>query len=229
MIKCIIIDDEPLAIQLLSSYLNKLENFELVDTFTNPLEAIPLITKNNIDLILLDIQMPELNGMDLARLVQGKSEIIFTTAYPVHAVEGFELKALDYLVKPINFERFLIAVNRIVEKQTPATSDSPVSKDYIFIKTELRLEKIKLNDIYYFKGMGDYCSVVLKDKKILTLENLKSFVEKLSQNNFIRVHKSYIISLDKIEYIERGKIKILNEFIPIGATYEQGFKDHVTF
>jgi len=193
-LKCIIVDDEPLAIQLIDSYIEKIDGIISLSSFTNPLEAIRYLRSNPVDLIFLDIQMKELNGLDLAKIVEKEAKVIFTTAYPDHAAKGFDLKAVDYLVKPISFIRFVDAVDRILNNQN--IERSATSKDYLFIKSEYRLKKIDIKDIIYLKGTGDYCTVVLPGEKIMTLEKLKSFVERLPPHEFSRVHKSYIVNMN---------------------------------
>ncbi len=219
MIRCVIIDDEPLGIKLLETYVSKLDYLTLSASFSNPLEGLAYIKANPVDLVFLDIQMPELSGMQLAKILPEHTQIIFTTAYPEYAVEGFEIKALDYLLKPISLYRFINAVERYnaLSKQEPTQAES---KSYIFVKTEYRQQKINLEDIYYLKGMGDYCQIVLGEGNVMTLEKLKSFEQRLPSNLFRRIHKSYLIAIDKIEYIEKSKIKIKDALIPVGHTYE---------
>ena len=224
MINCIIIDDEPLAAQLLSSYTDKVEDIQLLGVFHNPLSALTFLKDTQVDLVLLDIQMPELSGTQLAKIVDPSIEIIFTSAYPEFAVEGFELKALDYLVKPISFIRFLDAIDRYRSLHTKQKAVQDDSQDFLFVKSEYRLQKINTTDILYLQGNGDYCNIVCADKKILTLEKLSSFETRLSPRQFIRVHKSYLIAVDKIEYIEKKRIKIGEAMIPIGLTYEERIK-----
>lgn len=224
MIRCVVIDDEPLAGQLLASYIEKVEDLVLVNSFTNALEAWTFLQKEQIDLIFLDIQMPELNGVQLAKLIGDQARVIFTTAYPDYAVEGFELKALDYLVKPISLQRFLSAINRYNEHSAiKPVSTLKEASSYIFVKTEYRHQKIAFDEILYLKGMGDYVSIHTEKDRIMTLENMKSFELKLPKERFIRVHKSYIISLEKLEFVERNRAKIREELIPIGATYQADF------
>lgn len=223
MIKCIIVDDEPLAIQLIESYVEQLDGIQTLSSFQNPLEAVNFTRSNDIDLIFLDIQMPELNGLDVAKILDKDINVIFTTAFPNYAVEGFEVQAVDYLVKPISFIRFVEAVNRLLEQQQQTTENTPAQADYLFVKTEYRLKKIDLNDIIYLKGMGDYCAIVMTDSKVMTLEKLKSFVARLPSKTFCRVHKSYIVAIDRIDYIEKSRIHIDDQIIPIGSTFESQF------
>lgn len=224
MITCIIVDDEPLASQLLASYAEKIDDLNLLDTFSNPFEALTFLQKNTVDIIFLDIQMPELNGVQFAKVIGTKSSIVFTTAYPTYAVEGFELQALDYLVKPISLQRFLASFNRYKElKEQGISSGKKPKANYLFVKTEYRHQKINFEDILYLKGMGDYVLIMTTEGKVMTLENMKSFESHLPADQFIRVHKSYLISMSKIDFIEKNKIILAGERIPIGATYQEAF------
>ena len=220
MIRCLIVDDEPLASKLLASYIEKIDDVEVRGIFNNPLHVLSYLEKDSVDLILLDIQMPELRGTQLAKLLDPSIQIIFTSAYQEYAVEGFELRAIDYLVKPINFVRFLDSINRAREYKKQLNLKTEILTDTIFVKTEYRLQKVLVDNIQYLQGMGDYCSIICDDQKILTLEKLKSFESRLPKNHFIRVHKSYIVAIKKIDYIEKKRIKIMNHHIPIGGTYE---------
>lgn len=228
MIRTIIVDDEPLALKLLQNYSNKIEQIKVLASFTNPIEALNFLQKEKVDLIFLDIQMPELNGLNLAKLIGNETKIIFTTAYSDHAVDGFELKALDYIVKPISLARFLDAVSRFSPKQQNiAAVDTTLAKslEYMFVKTEYRKQRVDFSEINYLQGMGDYCAIILNDSKIMTLEKMRSFEVRLPRRQFLRVHKSYIVALDKINYVEKNRIKILDKLIPIGATYEAKVKE----
>ena len=224
MIKCLIIDDEPLAAQLLSSYAEKAEQLELLGTFSDPLKALGFLQLNPVDLIFLDIQMPELKGTQLAKIINPEISIIFTTAYPDYAVEGFELKALDYLVKPISFQRFLSAIQRFTKEEKKEKENvQRDTRDYLFVKTEHRLQRLAYADILYFQGMGDYIRIYTSGESIMTLENLKSFEEKLPQDQFIRVHKSYLVAIDKIDFVQNHRIKTGETYIPISRTYQDDF------
>lgn len=225
MINCMIIDDEPLAAQLLSSYVEKVEDIKLLGIYHNPLSALAFLKEAQVDLIFLDIQMPELSGTQLAKIVDPGIEIVFTTAYPEFAVEGFELKALDYLVKPISFIRFLDAIDRYRTLHKRQETKQVTPQQFLFVKSEYRLQKINTSDILYLQGNGDYCNIICPNKKTLTLEKLSSFEDRLSAQQFIRVHKSYIIAIDKIEYIEKKRIKIGETMIPIGSTYEEKVRE----
>lgn len=227
MIKCLVVEDEPLALKLMSSYIEKIDFLSLEGAFTNPLDALSFLNSNTVDLVFLDIQMPELNGMQLAKVINANTSVVFTTAYPDYAVQGFEIQALDYLVKPISFERFVSSVNRLAEQPDieKKTETEPIK--YLFVKTEYRLQKVLIDDICFFKGMGDYTAIVTQDQKIMTLENMKSFEKKLPPELFIRTHRSYIIAKEKIDFIEKNRIKILDELIPIGQTYQEKFWDSI--
>lgn len=224
MIRCLIIDDEPLATKLIAAYIEKMDDLETAATFNNPLKALSFLQDNKVDLIFLDIQMPELSGIQLAKIIGEKTKIIFTTAYPDYAIDGFELNAVDYLVKPITLERFIKSINRVIDQvqvnpDVQATKEQESTGDYIFVKTEYRHQKIKFDDILYFKGYGDYVAIYKKEEKILTLQNLKHFDQVLPSNKFMRIHKSYIIALEKIDFIEKNRVVIDKEYIPISSSY----------
>ncbi|MGD1843926.1 MAG: LytR/AlgR family response regulator transcription factor [Salibacteraceae bacterium] len=228
MIQCMIVDDEPLAVDLLSSYAEKVDELKVIGAFTNPLEALPVLQSEKVDLLFLDIQMPELSGLQLAQLVPAETLVVFTTAYPEHAVTGFELKALDYLVKPINLRRFLEAVNRCREWVGSAKAQTVESHPgYLFVRSEYRHQKIDLSALLYLKGLGDYVAVHTTEGKILTLENLNGFEQKLPPSQFMRIHKSYLIALEKIDYIERNRVVIAGEHLPVGPTYQERFWERI--
>jgi two-component system LytT family response regulator len=233
-IKCIAIDDEPLALEIIKDYSRKVPFLEMVKTFDNALDSIDFLKKNKIDLLFLDIQMEELTGIQLLNVLNPKPNVIFTTAYDSFAIQGFEMNAIDYLLKPFAFERFLKAVNKVYEKINMEQLVENKSKevtiytpgdDFFFVKTEFRLEKVNFADILYIEGMGDYLRIVTPAKRLMTLQNFKKMEEMLPDNKFYRVHKSYIVSLDKIENIERNRIKISDKLIPISDTYKKPFFD----
>jgi two-component system LytT family response regulator len=229
MINCILIDDEPLALDLLESHISKTEGLQLLASFTNPIEALQQVDGLLPDVIFSDIQMPELNGVQFTKIIGKKFPIIFTTAYDQYALQGYDLDVVDYLLKPINLERFQKAVDKIKMRSTaPSMSEMPTTTaDYIFVKSEYKTLKIDLEDIHYIKGMADYVTLVLQDKKVHTLENLKHYEKTLPAGNFMRVHKSYIIAMDKIEFIERNRAVILGDYIPVSDTYKKAFFDRV--
>lgn len=241
-LKCIAIDDEPLALDIIEDYVSKVPFLELVKRTENAIEALQLVQAGGIDLVFLDIQMPELTGIQFLKIANGKSNYILTTAYSQYALESYDLNVSDYLLKPIAFDRFYKAVEKVNNRinasgtavpvaQAPAPSapvatGSPV-QDFIFVKTEHKIQKIELKDILYIEGLKDYISIFTKTERIITLQNMKKMEETLPKGHFIRVHKSYIIALDKIESIERSRISIHGKVIPIGDTYRDEFFRHI--
>ena len=228
--RCVIIDDEPLAVDVIESYINQIGGMEIVAKCNNPLDAITILNKHQVDLIFLDIEMPNLTGLDLVKTVDSIPQFIFTTAYPQHALDGFELNATDYLVKPIPFQRFLKAVSRAKEKyelekstRTQSnTSSEENNNDFIFIKSEYENIKVNLQDIEYIEGLKDYIKIHFKEqaKTLLTLSSFKAILEKLP-SNFIRTHRSYIINIDCIRAIQKTNVVINDIRIPIGETYKK--------
>ncbi len=219
-IRCVIVDDEPLAIEILEAYVQKIPWLESVATFDNGVDAIEYLNAHTIDLLFLDIQMPDLTGIQLAEHVRGKCDIVFTTAYNEYAIEGFELEAKDYLLKPISFDRFLKTAQRIKKQDTQSPKEE---LDYIFVKSEYRIKKIILADILYIEGMKDYLRIVTKTEKVMTLQSFSKLIPALPSDRFVRVHKSYVVSLDAMDSVERSKIKIGDQLIPISETYKESF------
>ena len=229
IIRCIIVDDKPLAIDILTDYVAKMPDLNLVFSSTNPLDALDFVMKNEVDLIFLDIQMPQLNGVQLMKIVQGKTKVILTTAYAEYALDGFENDAIDYLLKPISFERFYKAVQKAqhyFNTLTPLAAVQPTpskTQDFIFVKTEYKLIKINTDDILYVEGLQNYVAIYTKDEKIVSLQNMKKMEEQLSGQNFMRIHKSYLVALNKINSIERSRLYIGTAVIPLGDTYREEF------
>lgn len=242
-LKCIAIDDEPLALDIIEDYVSKVPFLELVKRTENAIEALQMVQAGGIDLVFLDIQMPELTGIQFLKIASGKSNYILTTAYSQYALESYDLNVSDYLLKPIAFDRFYKAVEKVnnrvsasgavVPGPQPVLSSAPFSatshpvQDFIFVKTEHKIQKIELKDILYIEGLKDYISIFTKTERIITLQNMKKMEETLPKAQFIRVHKSYIIALDKIESIERSRISIHGKVIPIGDTYRDEFFRHI--
>ncbi|WXT99239.1 LytTR family DNA-binding domain-containing protein [Seonamhaeicola sp. MEBiC1930] len=226
---CIIIDDEPLALELLEDFISKISFLELVASCSNGFEATNILHQKKIDLIFTDIEMPNFSGIDIIKSLEYKPHFIFTTAYSHYAVEGFNLNAIDYLVKPIPFHRFLKAATRalnlITEKpETTITNEHITEPDFIFVKSEYENLKVNINEIKYIEGLKDYIKIYTGNRKpILTLNSLKKFEDKLRQNNFIRVHKSYIVSINHIHSVQRNRILIDEKRIPIGISYKNEF------
>ncbi len=221
----IIIEDEPLALKKVVGFVEKVDYLSLSKTFDNAIEAISFLKSNAVDLIFLDIQMEEFTGIQFMEAVKVRPKVIITTAYDKYAIKGYELDVADYLLKPFTFDRFLQAVERVSNSIT--VSQTPSNNDFIFVKTEYRLEKIELSEILYIEGMSEYLRVVTMTKKVMTLLNFKSIEELLPKNNFLRVHKSYVIALDKIESIERNRIKIGDAIIPISESYKEIFYNKI--
>jgi Response regulator of the LytR/AlgR family len=234
-ISCVAIDDEPLALDIIKDYTQKVPFLRLQATFDNAVESIEYLKNNKVDLLFLDIQMDELTGIQLLNILKEKPLVIFTTAYDSYAVKGYELDAIDYLLKPISFERFLKAAEKVYDRLNQKRGTPPVVKevkavpgnsdDYFFVKTEFHLERLKFSEILYIEGMGDYLMIHTPTKKIMTLQNFKKIEEILPEERFCRVHKSYMIALDKIESIERNRIKIGSSLIPISDSYKKLFYD----
>ncbi len=237
-LKCIAVDDEPLALDIIEDYVSKIPFLELVKRTENAIEALQLVQAGGIDLVFLDIQMPELTGIQFLKIANNKASYILTTAYSQYALESYDLNVSDYLLKPIAFDRFYKAVEKVhnqnkaaepapapqpVLTSAPFTAVNHIVQDFIFVKTEHKIQKIQLDDILFIEGLKDYISIYTKAERVITLQNMKKMEETLPQAQFIRVHKSYIISLDKIESIERSRIAINGKVIPIGDTYRDEF------
>jgi len=231
-LRSIAVDDEPLALDIIKKYCSKIPFLELEAMFDNGMEALNHIKTNPTDLMFLDIQMEELTGIQLMKILDPRPYVIFTTAYDEYALEGYDLNVTDYLVKPIAFERFLKAVNKVYNKKNKNVRNEPdpiikenngEANSYIFMKTEYKYEKIQFDDILYIEGMGDYLRIVTKQKKIMVLQNFRTIEEVLPSGNFIRIHKSYIIAIDKIEKIERNRIFVSDKTIPVSSTYKKSF------
>lgn len=229
MIRCLVVDDEPLALDILTDYIDKVPSLELVKATTSAFEALALAQAGAADLIFLDVQMPELTGIQFLKIIKDKCRVILTTAYPQYALEGYDLDVADYLLKPIAFDRFYKAVLKVQQQQTPG-KPAPVQEktssgvqDFIFVKTEHRIQKIYINDILYIEGLKDYISIFTSQERVITLQYMKKMEEALPAEIFARVHKSYIVAVPKIESIERGRIQIGDKMIPIGDTFREAF------
>ena len=215
--KCFVIDDEPLAIDVLVNYLNRLDEFEVVETFTDPVQAYQALKKEPIDLVFLDIKMPEFNGLDFIKSLSNRPEVILTTAFREFAVDGFELDVLDYLVKPIAFDRFMKAVNKFAERN----SETGEKNKYLVVRANRKFIKLKLVDIYYIEGLKDYVRIVLKDREVLTKQSIGAFFEDLPDGHFIRVHKSFAAAFSKITAYSHRHIELGTFEVPIGRVYKK--------
>lgn len=226
-IRCIILEDEPLAQERLRSFAEKVPFLQVDAVFGNALEGIAYLKSHAVDLLFLDIRMDEISGIQLLESVQPRCEVIITTAYTDYAIKGYELRVTDYLLKPFSFERFLQAVNRIQDMKLQENRTE--ERKFIFVKTEYRLEKILLDDLLYIEGMRDYRCIHTKGKKIMTLQTFGDFEQQVPAHILCRVHKSYMIAPAKIESVERDRIRIGNQLIPISETYRKAFFELIGF
>lgn len=229
---CLIVEDEPLARNLLTEYVKKVPFLNLVKACSNPMEALEVLRSNTIDILFLDIQMPEITGITLLKILQKKPMVILTTAYSEYALESYELDVVDYLLKPITFDRFLKAVDKASQRinspglhQNNEKPPGEASQDFVFVKDGTKLVKINLEDILYVEGLKDYVTIHTKTQKVVTLQRLKSLEMQLPADKFIRVHHSYIIALKAIDVVHKGEVQIGNAMIPISDSYKKAFKD----
>jgi two-component system response regulator LytT len=218
-IRCIIIDDEPSSQNVLKSFIHKIDYLELAQVCNNALEALKYLKSNAVDLLFLDINMPQLSGIDFYKSLKNPPKVIFTTAYSAYALEGFEVDATDYLLKPFSFHRFVKAVSKVND-----LNDAKI--DYIIVKSDKKLHQIKIEEIYFIEGLGDYIKIHLKNNFLVTYKSLKMMHTSLPKSIFKQVHKSFIINKNKLEYIE-GNLAIINSNkIPLGQKYKKEFLDH---
>lgn len=220
-INCIAIEDEPLALKKIKEFIEQIEYLNLLEGFNNAVDAIGFLKKNSVDLIFLDIRMKKLSGIQFLESLQIKPKVIITSAYDEFALKGYELDVADYLLKPFSFERFIKSIDKVYNQLNRIVSNN--SNDYIFVKTEYRIEKIEIKDILYIQGMKDYLQIHIADRKIMTLQTFRNLLEILPENDFIRIHNSYIVSISKIETIERNRIRIGKALIPISDSYKEKF------
>jgi DNA-binding LytR/AlgR family response regulator len=227
--KCILIDDEPLARQGLEKMLQNISSIELADTFSNALDANDYLKNNEVDLMFLDIEMAALNGLDFAKSLVNKPLIIFVTAYPQYALDSYEIDAIDYLVKPVRMERMLKAVNKaenylkLLQKDREEPETASVENDYVFIKSDRRFVKIFFKEILFIEGLKDYVIIQTESKKVLTAMNIKTIHAQLPEKNFTRVSKSFIVNTDHIISVDTHSIYIKDEEIPVGSNFKDEF------
>ena len=231
-LRTIAIDDEPLALRLVSDYISKTPFLELVGVFDNPLDAIDFLSENGIDLIFVDIQMPDLTGIEFARTLENAPKLIFTTAYEKYALEGFKLNAVDYLLKPFSYEEFLKAAQKArkqAELETGMPQSIEANNQFLFLKSEYKIRRINFNDILYIEGLKDYIKVYTtsEDKPVLSLNSIKSLEQKLPEERFMRVHRSFIVNLDRIDTIERSRIIFGKTYIPVSDQYKDKFQEYL--
>jgi two-component system, LytTR family, response regulator LytT len=229
MIKTIAIDDEPLALQLISGYIQKTPFLSLTGAFDNPFSAMEFLENSDVELIFLDIQMPDLSGIEFAKALRSDAKLIFTTAYEKYALEGFKLEAVDYLLKPFGYEEFLIAAQKalkLIKMEDKPAAQIEANNEFLFLKSEYKIRRINFNNILYIEGLKDYIKVYLQNepKPILTLNTLKSIETKLPESKFMRVHRSFIVNLQHIQTIDRSRIVFGNTFIPVSDQYKEKFQ-----
>lgn len=231
-IRCLVIDDERLARDYLKNYISKVPELELLGDFNSPLKATELIKSGNVDLLFIDIQMPDITGVDFVKSLSKKPEVIFTTAYQEYALEGFNLSAVDYLLKPFSFERFYQAVNKVIDKlenkhivddaeNSPPQSQTSYTDNYLTIRADRKFYKINFNDLVYIEGQKAYVTFHTCNKNITALASLKELEEALPENQFIRIHKSYIVAIREINSLEGNMIEIHNKQLPVGKSYKE--------
>jgi two-component system, LytTR family, response regulator len=233
-LNCVIIEDEPLARNLMIEYVKKVPSLNLIEAFSNPLASMETLRSASIDILFLDVQMPEITGISLLKILKKRPLVVLTTAYSQYALEGYELDVADYLLKPITFERFLKSVDKITQRleSAPMTQSTPVdqpipSSPFIFVKDGTKLVKVKLDEILYIEGLKDYVTIHTPHQKIVTLQRLKTLEEQLPANKFIRIHNSFIVSLDAIDVIQKNEVQIKGVALPIGDTYRKSFKEFI--
>ena len=229
-LNCIIIDDEPLAAELLASYARKTLFLNLIGVFNSAVDGIKVIRENRVDLIFLDIQMPELSGLEFARILPKETKIIFTTAFSQYAVDGYKANAIDYLMKPVSYDDFLAGANRALEWFRSIRQSENASDDrFIFVKSEYKLVKIMFDDILYIEGLKDYVKIYLTDGRepVMSLMNMKKIEESLPRPEFMRIHRSYIVHMKKIEGIDRFRVVIGDAVLPISDSYKTTIQDYL--
>ena len=227
--KCIIVDDEPPATRILENYISKVSFLEQVGVFNDSLKALEFLNTQKVDVIFLDIQMPQLTGLQISRIISKDIKVIFTTAYPDFALEGFELNAIDYLLKPIAFERFYQAVSKLIEVPKTESETTNNSSDFIFVKTDgkNKFQKLFLEEILYVESLQNYVCIHTQKQQIITHSSLKNVIESLPEKDFIQIHKSFIIALKHIESTDSFSVFINAKELPIGATFKDAFFERI--
>jgi len=229
-INCIAIDDELPALNQMQDYIAKIPYLNLVGSFNNGLDALSFLKENTVDLLFLDVQMDDLNGIQLLQVLNNKPKVILTTAYNQYALKAFDLEVSDYLLKPISFERFVKAVEKIFRELDTSTEDKMEKRkrNYFFVKTEFKMVRIDFDEIIYIEGLKEYLIIKTITGKVLSLMTFKEIIDILPENNFVRTHKSYIVAINKIESIERNRIKIGEKLIPVGNTFKDEFYKRIS-
>ena len=232
MIQTIAVDDEPLALKLISGYIRRTPYLQLLGSFDNPLSAMEFIEQNPVDLIFIDIQMPDLLGTDFVRMLNDGPKVVFATAFEKFALEGFKLEAVDYLLKPFGYDDFLIAAQKarkVIELESSKLPHVEANDQFLFIKSEYKIRRINFSDIVYIEGMKDYVKIFLKNEAtpIMSINSLKLLESKLPQTRFMRVHRSFIVNLDRIDTIERFRIVFGKVYIPVSDQYKEAFQRYL--
>jgi len=232
-VKCIVVDDEPIAREIVCSFIAKVGNIEVVATCKNAPEAFEVLNKEQIDLLFLDINMPEISGLSLAKSIHHKTKVIFTTAYREYAVEGFDLQVVDYLLKPISFDRFLKAIQKYFDLHAskeiiPLQSDVEEKNDFIFVRSERKMVKVRFEDIIYVESMSDYVKMYSKNGVIVTRETISNIESKLPKRNFLRTHRSYIVSVQRISSYTNEYVELDKKAIPISRSYKENVLKKLT-
>ena len=231
ILRCCVIDDEPLASQLIASYVEKTPSLQLVGAYSSAQDAIKTILNGQVDIVFLDIQMPQINGLEFAKILTNNCRVIFTTAYEQYAIQGFKVDALDYLLKPVSYDDFLASIEkaqRLIKAQR-CCENKDSKQEYIIVKSEYRLIQIPTDDILYVEGLKDYVKISVsgEQKSIMTLMNMKTLEQALPSSKFMRVHRSFIVNTERIKVIERNQIVLGNKYIPVSDTYKQVFNEFI--
>lgn len=230
ILTCAIIDDEPLAAELLESYAKKTPELHLVGVYGSAVEAMKELRNNPVDLLFLDIQMPELSGMEFAGILPKKTKIIFTTAFDRYAIDGYKVNAVDYLLKPISYDSFVLSVNRVLERCRDVDRQDVMSADgFVYVKSEYKLVKINFDDILYIEGVKDYVKIYFRDRRkpVMSLMNMKKLEDYLPKSQFMRVHRSFIVNMSVADMIDRGRIVAGDTFIPVSESYKEQVQEYI--
>lgn len=230
ILTCAIIDDEPLAAELLESYAKKTPELHLVGVYGSAVEAMKELRNNPVDLLFLDIQMPELSGMEFAGILPKKTKVIFTTAFDRYAIDGYKVNAADYLLKPISYDSFVLSVNRVLERCRDVDRQDVMSADgFVYVKSEYKLVKINFDDILYIEGVKDYIKIYFRDRRkpVMSLMNMKKLEDYLPKSQFMRVHRSFIVNMSVADMIDRGRIVAGDTFIPVSESYKEQVQEYI--
>jgi len=232
-IRCIVIDDELPAIEQMTDYIERVPFLELLDTFDNAIEPVPFLKANHVDLIFLDIEMESFTGIQFLKTLRNRPKIILTTAYDSYAIEAFDLNVTDYLLKPISFERFIQAIEKVydlckVQPPGDSTTTRDLPRDFFFVKTEYRMHRINFNDILFVEGMKEYLRIHTRTERIMVLQSFADILKDLPADNFCRIHKSYIVAINKIDRMEKGRVFIGTHIIPVSESYRESFTFFLT-